>query len=365
MKTIESYTPSYELTEALGQSDIFLSFQEQLSQAAQIDRPVLLMGERGTGKELAAARLHYLSSRWQAPLVTLDGATLASTLAEDALFGHEAGAFTGATSRREGRFERANGGSIFLDEVGNLSLTMQEKLLRIIEYGHYERLGGNERLQADVRIIAATNANLAAMSKAGTFRADFLDRLSCIVIHVPPLRIRGDDILLLAEHFSRYLAVELNRPAPHIGQHARSMLQEYAWPGNIRELKSVIERATLQQTNGHIDSLEFSPLTPPWATLVHSNGVPSQQATSMDESSSFSASRTKAPSLTATNDIAHLSIPNVPFSLKEQRDILEQHALKQALYAARHNQRVAATLLGLTYDQFRGLYRRHSQALQL
>ena len=159
------------LAEALGQSEAFLAFQEELSRVAKVDRPVLLVGERGTGKELAAARLHFLSRRWQGPFVILDGASLSPSLAEAELFGHEAGAFTGAAMRRPGRFERADGGTLFLDEAGNLPLSVHDKLLRVLDYGQYERVGGTQRLEADVRIVAATNADLPGLVRQGRFRA--------------------------------------------------------------------------------------------------------------------------------------------------------------------------------------------------
>jgi psp operon transcriptional activator len=163
------------LPEALGESEVFLDFQDRLSRVAKVERPVLIIGERGTGKELAARRVHYLSKRWQEPLVELNCAALSSALIESELFGHEAGAFTGAQRQRRGRFEMANGGTLFLDELGNIPMPVQEKILRVVEYGRFERVGGTEQVSVDVRIVGATNADLAAMVESGRFMRDLLD----------------------------------------------------------------------------------------------------------------------------------------------------------------------------------------------
>ena len=172
---------------------------------------MLVVGERGTGKELVAARLTYLSPRWDKPFVKLNCATLAESLLDSELFGHEAGAFTGATRRRLSRFEIADGGTLFLDEIATASLAVQEKILRVIEYGSFERVGGNEVHHVDVRVIAATNVDLPALAEAGRFRSDLLDRLAFDVVTVPPLRERAEDIPLLAEHFARGMTRELGR----------------------------------------------------------------------------------------------------------------------------------------------------------
>ena len=185
---------------------------EQVSRVAPLDRPVLVIGERGTGKELIAARLHYLSPRWDRPLLKLNAAALPETLLDSELFGHEAGAFTGAVRPRRGRFELADGGSLFLDEIASTSLAVQERLLRVVEYGAFDRVGGSATVQVDVRVIGATNVDLPSAAVAGRFRQDLLDRLAFDVLTVPPLRARGDDILLLAEHFGRAMALELGRP---------------------------------------------------------------------------------------------------------------------------------------------------------
>ena len=258
-----SYTDPYSddsPREALGQSEIFLDFQEQLSRVARVNRPVLLVGERGTGKELAARRIHYLSKRWDAPLVELNCAALAPGLLESELFGHEAGAFTGATSKRVGRFEAADTGSLFLDELGNIPLEVQEKILRMVEYGVFGRVGGSAIIHTDVRIIGATNADLPTLVEEGRFMRDLLDRLSFEVLCIPPLRERQEDILLLAGHFANRMAMELDREElPEFSEKVVFQLEAHPWRGNVRELKNVIERAVYQAEDTIIDRIVFDP----------------------------------------------------------------------------------------------------------
>ncbi|MFS1704356.1 phage shock protein operon transcriptional activator, partial [Alteromonas sp. AMM-1] len=228
----------------LGQANSFLEILEQVSQIAPLNKPVLIIGERGTGKELIAARLHFLSKRWDQNYVKLNCAALNENLLESELFGYEAGAFTGAAKRREGRFEVAHNGTLFLDELANTSGMIQEKLLRVIEYGEFERVGGSRSLKVDVRLIAATNEDLPSLAESGEFRADLLDRLAFDVITIPPLRERREDILLLAETFAINMARELEMELfSGFTAKAKRILLEYDWPGNIRELKNVVERA--------------------------------------------------------------------------------------------------------------------------
>lgn len=316
-------------SEEIGQSDAFLGFQERLSGVAPIQRPVLLIGERGTGKELAAARLHYLSGRWHKPFLALNCASLAPALIESELFGYERGAFTGALQRRAGRFEAADGGTLFLDEIGNVPLEAQEKILRVVEYHAFERVGSAERVEVDVRILAATNANLAEMAAAGRFRPDLLDRLSFEVLVVPPLRERRGDILLLARHFAARMARELERTEiPDFSAEACSLLENHPWPGNVRELKNVVERAVYRSESAVVHEIVFDPFAA---------AAGGSQAT---DSAPRAGSSPEAASLPAA-----------------VRD-LKRRMLKSALERARFNQRKAAAMLGLTYDQFRGLYRR-------
>lgn len=215
----------------LGEANSFLEVLEQVSHLAPLDKPVLIIGERGTGKELIASRLHYLSSRWQGPFISLNCAALNENLLDSELFGHEAGAFTGAQKRHPGRFERADGGTLFLDELATAPMMVQEKLLRVIEYGELERVGGSQPLQVNVRLVCATNADLPAMVNEGTFRADLLDRLAFDVVQLPPLRERESDIMLMAEYFAIQMCREIKLPLfPGFTERARETLLNYRWP---------------------------------------------------------------------------------------------------------------------------------------
>ncbi|BEQ13708.1 phage shock protein operon transcriptional activator [Desulfoferula mesophila] len=321
--------------EALGQSENFLAFQEALSRAARVERPVLIIGERGTGKELAAARLHYLSPRWGEPLVALNCAALAPSLIESELFGHEAGAFTGAGPRRLGRFETAHRGTLFLDEIGNIPLTVQEKILRTVEYNSFERVGGSRPVEVDVRIVGATNADLPALARAGRFKQDLLDRLSFEVLTLPPLRQRRGDAELLAEHFALRMAREMGwDAAPGFSPAAREQLGAHPWPGNVRQLKNVVERAVYRSGRQEITSFDFDPFASPFA--------PPPQV---------------EPPLAPRPAAAAAAEPPRPF--KEAVAAYERRLLRQALEDARFNQRRAAELLGLTYHQLRGLLRKY------
>ena len=324
--------------EALGQSDAFLRFQERLSRVARVDRPVLIIGERGTGKELAAARLHYLSARWQGPFVTLNCAALAGSLLDSELFGHEAGAFTGAVARRKGRFENADGGTLFLDEIANLSMEAQEKILRVAEYGTFDRVGGGAAVEVNARLIGATNADLPARAREGKFKEDLLDRLSFEVLTVPPLREREGDVELLAGHFATRMAVSLGMTErPAFSDEAMAALLRHAWPGNVRELKNVIERAVYRAEGNMVVDVDFDPFGSP----RHATGAPGPHPAPPDN----------APG--GMPNPADLGLP-----LPEALRLVEESYLRTALERSRHNQKRAAELLGLTYHQFRGLFRR-------
>ncbi len=329
--------------EALGQSDVFLQFQESLSRVAAVDRPVLFVGERGTGKELAANRLHFLSTRWQEPFVALNCAALAPGLIAAELFGHEQGAFTGADRRRRGRFEAAQGGTLLLDEIGNIPLETQEKILRAVEYGAFERVGASEPIHVDVRIIGATNADLPARAEEGAFMRDLLDRLSFEVLFVPPLRARADDILFLANHFAARMAHELCwTELPEFTDEAAAALERYTWPGNVRELKNVVERAIYRSDSPQIgpDAVVFNPFQSPFDDHY---GLPNETESNPDRSAAVESTE----------------LPDKPFE-EVIRD-KEQALLNAALEKSRHNQRHAAALLGLTYHQFRRLYRKYKE----
>jgi len=315
----------------LGESTAFIEVLEEVSRLAAITRPVLVIGERGTGKELMAHRLHYLSPRWQQPFVALNCASLNESLLETELFGHEAGAFTGAQKRHPGRFERAHGGSLFLDEVATMSSRLQEKLLRVIEYGEFERVGGRQPIRVDVRLICATHDDLPHLAAAGNFRQDLLDRLAFDVITLPPLRARPGDVLLLAGYFASNLCQELGLPAfGGFSPEATRQLQSHPWPGNVRELRNVVERSLYRQADPcrQLAQLVLDPFASPWRLA----------SGAADES---------------------LPSPSLPLDWKSHLADYERRLLLRALTEARHNQRQAAALLSLSYDQLRGLLRKY------
>lgn len=322
----------------LGESEVFLNFQQALSRAAKVNRSVLVVGERGSGKEIAATRLHYLSSRWQHNLVTVNCAALPPSLIETELFGYEAGAFTGATKTRKGRFEEAEGGTLFLDEIGLIPLEVQEKILRAVEYGTYERVGSSKTHESDVRIVGATNADLPTLCAEGKFKEDLLDRLSFEVLFLPPLRERGEDILLLAQFFAAKMALECARPdMPILTDRLKSELLAYSWPGNVRELKNVVERAVYRSSGREIDEVQFNPFENPFKPIVG----------------------------TGANILAIAPTEEVRVESYEiaKRD-LDISFIRKALQIAQGNQKEAAKSMGLTYDQFRGLYRKYKDVLE-
>ena len=277
--------------EAIGQSETFLAFQEKLSRVAPVNRPVLLLGERGTGKELAAYRLHYLSGRWRGAFVTINCAALPSTLIESELFGYEKGAFTGAASRRFGRFEAADGGSLFLDEIGHIPMEVQEKIL------------------------------------------------SFEVLFLPPLRQRREDILLLANHFAARMSFELGREEiPQFSDRAERALIDYHWPGNIRELKNVIERAVYRSDTQRIADVTFDPFHSPY-----------DATRDLDHKKNRSAVEEQP----AAEGAYHAAVRQLQLEL-----------IAKALQETKYNQKAAASRLGLTYHQFRGLYRKFAADLR-
>lgn len=335
-----------ELPPLIGQSRPILEFMEQLSRVAPLDRPVLVTGERGTGKELIAARLHYLSRRWDQPFIKINCAALAETLLETELFGHEAGAFTGAVRRRIGRFELAHGGSLFLDEIATASLRTQEKVLRVIEYGEFERVGSTDTLTVDVRLIAATHRDLPEEARVGRFRHDLLDRLAFEVLTVPPLRARREDIALLAEHFGRAMSRELGWDAfPGFAPTAANALLDHDWPGNVRELKNVVERAVYRAhiPDEPITGLIFDPFASPYRPLpeAHPHQAPIGTPVRIGEK---------------TEDINAAR----PLDFRATIAELERRLLEQALEANQYNQRAAAAHLNLSYDQLRHQLKKHN-----
>jgi len=316
----------------LGESNNFLEVLEQVSMLAPLEKPVLVVGERGTGKELIASRLHYLSDRWQGPFISLNCAALNENLLDSELFGHEAGAFTGAQKRHLGRFERADGGTLFLDELATAPMLVQEKLLRVIEYGQLERVGGNHALQVNVRLVCATNEDLPALAAAGKFRADLLDRLAFDVVQLPPLRERRSDILVMAEHFAIQMCRELGLPLfPGFTPEAQETLLAYQWPGNVRELKNVVERSVYRHHSSDepLDRIIINPFAP------------------------------RAQPIPAAQDASSDALPALPLDLRLWQNQQERALVEASLQQAKYNQRRAAELLGVTYHQLRAMMKKH------
>ena len=247
-------TQAGQLGELIGESRSMLDLREQIARAAKATATVLVTGERGTGKELVARAIHLASKRARGPLEKINCAAVPSELIESELFGHEAGAFTGATKQRRGKFERAGGGTLFLDEVGDMPLAMQAKLLRVLQEREIERVGGHETIKVDVRVVAATNRDLEAACRDAHFRPDLFDRLNVLPLHLPPLRARREDIPLLARHFLA-LATEANdRPGMKLVDGGLAALAAYSYPGNVRELRNLIERLVILTPDDSIDA---------------------------------------------------------------------------------------------------------------
>ncbi len=325
----------------IGQSGPFLDSVERASRAAQLNRPVLVIGERGTGKELIAERLHRLSARWDGPLIVMNCAALTETLIEAELFGHEAGAFTGATRARPGRFEEADGGTLFLDELATLASGAQERLLRAVEYGEVTRIGSNRPVKVDVRIVAATNEHLPRLVEEGRFRADLLDRLSFEVITLPPLRAREGDVEVLAHHYGRRMASEIGwNDWPGFAQDVLDQLLTHDWPGNVRELRNTVERSVYRWTQPEhpVGQLELDPFISPWQPVSRAK--------------SFAVS-VEMPQI--SNDDSGQVVGN----FREAVANFERSLLADALTRHRHNQRLTAKALEMSYDQLRHALRKH------
>jgi Nif-specific regulatory protein len=246
-------------SDIIGTDKSMRGLYEMILQVAPSDATVLVTGESGTGKELVAAEIHRLSKRVGAPLVKINCAALPESIIESELFGHEKGAFTGAVSLRKGRFELAHRGTIFLDEIGELPQRIQVKLLRVLQERELERVGGNQTIKVDVRLIAATNRNLEEEVRSGRFREDLYYRLNVFPIHIPPLRERKSDIVLLADHFTEKYAEKNGKLIKRISTPAIDLLTSYSWPGNVRELENCIERAVILSTDMVIHSYNLPP----------------------------------------------------------------------------------------------------------
>ncbi len=347
------------LHKLIGESPAFLNVLEKVSQLAPLNKPVLIIGERGTGKELMSERLHFLSANWENTLIKLNCAAIPENLLESELFGHEAGAFTGASKRHIGRFEQAHGGTLFLDEIANMSLRLQEKLLRIVEYGEFERVGGRETLQVNVRIVGAANMDLPEMVRQGKFRADLLDRLSFDVVTLPPLRYRQEDIPLLARFFATGMIKELKRDFfPGFSDSAMQALMTHDWPGNLRELKNVVERAVYQAPQDEvIEFIEFDPFHSPFRPLA-SEDVADTNATP-EESVAKQPTRAAQTVHPVTTD----SPQALPQDFKAFMQQQEMEWLQKALARFHFNQRKTAQAIGLSYHQMRAYLRKYPELL--
>lgn len=334
------------LSRLIGESQAWNQIMDQVSRVAALKRPVLIVGERGTGKELVAARVHYLSQRWEQEFLQMNCAAINESLLQSELFGHEAGAFTGANKRHVGRFERADQGTLFLDELATMSPSVQEQLLRVIEYGHFERVGGQQLIEVDVRLVAATNEDLPKLVKQHKFRADLLDRLAFDVITLPPLRARGDDVEHLAEHFALQMSVELELDQfAGLSDRAKDQLYAYHWPGNVRELKNVVERSLYLHDDQQLplDQLIIDPFDSPYRPLEDAV-EPARDA--MQQTPRQHA----VPGIEVVDLKAHLA--------NEERRIV-----CDALASNRYNQKQTADALGISYHQLRAIIRKYPEVL--
>ncbi|MFO0617794.1 MAG: sigma-54 dependent transcriptional regulator [Polyangiaceae bacterium] len=305
-------TQTGKLSELIGDSRAMQSLREQIARAAKSSATVLVTGERGTGKELVARAIHVASKRAKGPLEKMNCAAIPTELFESELFGHEAGAFTGATKQRRGKFERASGGTLFLDEIGDMPLPMQAKLLRVLQEREIERVGGSETLKVDVRVVAATNRDLEALANTEKFRADLFDRLNVLPLALPPLRARREDIRQLSQHFLTILAAANDRAGMRFTDAALVALSAHSFPGNVRELRNVIERLVILSPDDTIDQDDVK-------TSVGEAGAPQ----------------------------GNLYRPGVPF--KVLADEAERTILEQAL--AHHTGQMAATARALGLER--------------
>ncbi len=302
----------YSFSNIIGNSNKMREVFQMISQVSRSNATVLIRGESGTGKELVANSIHYNSFRQKQPFVKINCAALPENLIESELFGHEKGAFTGASIRKIGKFEMANKGTIFLDEIGTMDLSVQVKLLRVLQEKEFERVGGHKTIKSDVRIIAATNANLEKMLEKGRFRDDLYFRLNVFPIYMPSLRMRKTDIILLADYFLEKYAIEHFKDIKRFSTPAIDMMMEYHWPGNVRELENCIERAVLLCNEG----------------AVHSYHLP--------------------PSLQTGKESQTLS----PITLEEAVNTLEKEMIIDALKNTRGNIKNASELIGTTVRKF-------------
>jgi len=254
-KILDDHMPEFD--EIIGKSPEIVEIAKLVGQVAKSDAAILIFGESGTGKELVARAIHRNSRRRNKPCLSVNCAALAETLLESELFGHEKGAFTGAYYKRLGKFEQANGGTIFLDEIADMSMLTQSKLLRVLQEKKFERVGGNESIEVDVRVIAATNKSLVQCMKEGSFRVDLFYRLKVVSIYMPPLRERKGDVPLLVDHFINKYSQKLNKEVTGVSQAALQILNKYPWPGNVRELENNVQTACVMTKNSVLQPEDF------------------------------------------------------------------------------------------------------------
>lgn len=298
--------------------------QEMISlidQVANSRATVLVSGESGTGKELIARRIHERSHRAKQPFVRLHCAALAESLLESELFGHEKGAFTGATARREGRFEEADGGTLFLDEIGEISASLQVKLLRFLQQREFERVGGNKTIRVDVRIVTATNRDLAEEVRKGNFREDLYFRLNVIHVVAPPLRTRPGDVAILARHFVAKYATENTKEVREISPQAMEMLESYDWPGNVRELENVVERAVVLVEGERIEARHLpSTLSKGGSSFGEGIHIPGSSLEELERYAILKTYEVTGGSTSETAEILGISVRKVQYRLRDYRD---------------------------------------------
>ncbi len=345
-------TSKFSFDQIIGSSPAMTKMLSLARKVAQSEASsVLLQGESGTGKDLVAKAIHYSSRRSEAPFVAINCAAIPSTLIESELFGYEKGAFTDAKNRKEGLFEQAEGGTIFLDEIGELELGLQAKLLRVLEEGAFRRVGGLKDLPLDVRVIAASNRDLKTESDAGNFRLDLYYRLSVIQIDIPPLRERGDDILILGEYYLKQFNQKLRKQIHGLAPEVSSIFRNYAWPGNVRELRNVIERVMI---------LEDSELiTPMWLPrgMTKDEVVNIECANEAVENEGVLVDAVLpelvVPVVAAPPAVMSLPLPFLLPPDGVELEAVEMSLVKQALTRCHGNQTRAAELLGISRDQLR------------
>jgi two-component system, NtrC family, response regulator len=316
----------YRLDNLVGESPEMLAAFKTVQQVAPSNASLLILGESGTGKELFAQALHQNSPRARKPFIKVACAALPETLLESELFGHEKGSFTGATNTRAGRFEAADGGTLFLDEIGDISLTVQVKLLRFLEMREFERVGGNKTYRVDVRIVAATHRDLAKKVQDGSFREDLYYRLNVIELHIPPLRERGSDIPLLAQHFLKKYATANHKDVRSISDEAMAILLRHAWPGNVRELENAIERAVVLSaeekilTPYHFPTLRRPADTPAAAARTGGVAIPGSTFDEIEREAILRTLEAVGGSTSRAAALLQISARKIQYKLKEYQD---------------------------------------------